>query len=359
MKTLVKILGINASHRKGWNTAYALDRALKGARMLGPWVETETIHLKDYHIKECVSCHWCFMEASDEKFCSQCSQKDDFKEIYPKLLEADGFVVACPVYWGTMTGKLKDFIDRTNPFCHGANTKFGGGLAGKTGGVISVAYDIHGGAELTINHIHAWMLGQDMIVVGNGCHHPHGAYIGGIATSQSASGEASRETVKSDRFGMRSIYGLGKRVSEVSLITKLGQKAAEKILKDHAFEPADSSEKQKRVHLDWDSYYSEQIHFPREHVAVPGRPGTSEEGFEKFLEVMSARSAEDKRKGLTYGRGIVDPEATKRIWMKERGLLLMGDTDLYWQCPEFYERYRKSDRKPNFAKGIEDPESDE
>jgi hypothetical protein len=73
---------------------------------------------------------------------------------------------------------------------------------------------------------------------------------------------------------------------------------------------------------------------------------------------MSARSAEDKQKGLTYGRGIPDPEATKKIWLKERGLLLMSDTDLYFQCPEFYEKYRKPERESDFTEtGAGDPKT--
>jgi multimeric flavodoxin WrbA len=333
----IKILGINASHRKHWNTAFALDRALHAAEMLGSWVETEAIDLKDYQIKECVSCHWCFMEAKEDKLCIL---NDNFNRIYPKLLGADGILVASPVYWGSMTAKMKNFIDRTNPFCHGANTKFGGGLAGKVGGVISVCYDVHGGAELTINHIHAWMIGQDMIVVGSGCQHPHGTYIGGIATSQNVTADVSRESIKSDVFGMRSIYGVGKRVAEVALVAKLGWRAAEEAMKKSPPEISPDREREK-VDLNWDLYYTEQVHFPREHVAVGGRPGTSRVGFEKFLEAMSTRTTKEKKKGLTYGRGIVDPEETRRAWLRDRKLVLMSDTELYHQCPEFYDRYRK------------------
>jgi multimeric flavodoxin WrbA len=318
-----------------------LDRALQAAEMLGSWVQTEAIDLKDYRFNECVSCHWCFMEAKDDKLCTL---NDDFNKIYPKLMEADGILVASPVYWGTMTAKMKNFIDRTNPFCHGANTKFGGGLSGKAGGVISVCYDVHGGAELTINHIHAWMLGQDMIVVGSGCQHPHGAYIGGIATSQNMTADVSRESVKGDAFGMRSIYGVGKRVAEIALVAKLGWRAAKETMRKHLPDISPGS-RQEKVNLNWNLYYSEQVHFPREHVAVGGQPGTSRVGFEKFLEAMSTQTAEKKRKGLTYGRGIVDPEETRRTWLRDRKLILMSDTELYRQCPEFYERYRKSKKR--------------
>jgi len=337
----VKILGINGSHRKNWNTAFALDRALTAAKMLGTWVEEERIDLKDYEIKECASCHWCFMEARDGKLCAH---NDDFGSLYPKLMEADGILVASPVYWGTMTARLKNFIDRTNPFCHGANSKFGGGLAGKVGGVISVCYDVHGGAELTINHIHAWMLGQDMVVVGSGCQHPHGTYIGGIATSQNVTADVSRESIRGDTFGMRSIYGIGKRVAEAALMMKLGREAIEEVAAQSTAEDIRSGEKED-LNLDWDLYYSEQVHFPREHVAVPGRPGTSKKGFEKFLEMRKACSLKERVKGLTYGRGIVDPEETRKAWIDVRKLKLLTDSELYRHCPEFYKRYSKSGRK--------------
>jgi len=50
----VKVLAINGSPRKKWNTATLLEKALEGAASLG--AETELVHLYDLDYKGCTSC---------------------------------------------------------------------------------------------------------------------------------------------------------------------------------------------------------------------------------------------------------------------------------------------------------------
>lgn len=50
----MKLLALNGSPRKTWNTAALLNRALEGAASQG--AETELIHLYDLSYKGCVSC---------------------------------------------------------------------------------------------------------------------------------------------------------------------------------------------------------------------------------------------------------------------------------------------------------------
>lgn len=341
MTETVKILGISASHRKRWNTDYALGQALHAAGQLGPWVRTESIRLADYQINPCSGCHLCFMEGRDGRWCPP--WRDGMAEIYPKLIEADAILVATPVYWQSSSAKLRDFIDRTNPFCTGANTPFSGGLSGKVGGVIAVAFDTHGGTELAVSHVQAWMLAIDMVVVGTGLHHPKGAYVGGMASTQLGTPSAGPDSIKFDRYGMRSIYGIGRRVAETALFQVLGRQAAEeRFAADTAGDagsgpypkPADEDE---ALHIDWDRYYEHGIHFPREHVAVPGILGTSGTAFAKFVEVMTQRT--NQRTGTTYGRGLRDPEAFRQAWLEGKKLRLLSDQELYALCPDYYRPY--------------------
>jgi multimeric flavodoxin WrbA len=41
-----------------------------------------------------------------------CAIQDDMQALYPKLKEADGVVIASPVYWFNLSAQTKIFIDR-------------------------------------------------------------------------------------------------------------------------------------------------------------------------------------------------------------------------------------------------------
>ena len=53
----MKIIALNGSPRKNWNTALLLENALKGAKDAG--AETEMVHLYDINFKGCISCFLC------------------------------------------------------------------------------------------------------------------------------------------------------------------------------------------------------------------------------------------------------------------------------------------------------------
>jgi len=42
-----------------------------------------------------------------------CAQKSDMQDIYPKLLKADGLIFASPVYFYSISGIAKNFLDRS------------------------------------------------------------------------------------------------------------------------------------------------------------------------------------------------------------------------------------------------------
>ena len=56
----MKLLAINGSPRKKWNTAMLLEHALNGAASKG--ATTELIHLYDLDFKGCTSCFACKAE---------------------------------------------------------------------------------------------------------------------------------------------------------------------------------------------------------------------------------------------------------------------------------------------------------
>ena len=103
----MKIVGICGSMRvTGSNSEWMVRTVLDTAKELG--AETELILLREYNIKHCEGCDVC------RKIQKGCKLKDDMQKIYPKLKEADAFVIGTPNYFKNVSGLMKDFIDRTN-----------------------------------------------------------------------------------------------------------------------------------------------------------------------------------------------------------------------------------------------------
>ncbi|MBV7276179.1 flavodoxin family protein [Clostridium sp. PL3] len=105
----MKILALNGSPRgKNGNTEVILKPFLKGC--MGAGAEVETIYLKDKDINHCLGCFTCWTTTP-----GKCVHKDDMKELLNKILEADVMVYATPLYYYTVTGIMKDFMDRMLP----------------------------------------------------------------------------------------------------------------------------------------------------------------------------------------------------------------------------------------------------
>ena len=101
-----KVLVISASPRKGGNSDSLCERFISGAREAGH--DVEKISLRDKNIHYCLGCGAC-------NNTHRCVQKDDMAPVLDKLVEADVIVLATPVYFYSMDGQLKTFIDRTVP----------------------------------------------------------------------------------------------------------------------------------------------------------------------------------------------------------------------------------------------------
>ncbi len=91
----MKILGVSFSLRKGGNSETLLAEALKGAAQCG--AETELYSLRNKDIGPCRGCMSC-------KEAGVCALKDDMQEIYPRLEEAQGIILASPVYYYSISG---------------------------------------------------------------------------------------------------------------------------------------------------------------------------------------------------------------------------------------------------------------
>lgn len=101
-----KVLIVSASPRKAGNSDLLCDQFLKGALEAGH--QAEKIRLSDYKINYCQGCGSC-------NTTHKCFQKDDMKLLLDKMIAADVIVLSTPVYFYSMNGQLKTFIDRCVP----------------------------------------------------------------------------------------------------------------------------------------------------------------------------------------------------------------------------------------------------
>lgn len=104
----MKIMAINGSPRKDWNTATLLRKALEGAEALG--AKTEMVHLYDLHYQGCVSCFAC--KENGGKSYGRCVIKDALTPVYRRIEQADGLILGSPVYLGNVSGEMQSFMER-------------------------------------------------------------------------------------------------------------------------------------------------------------------------------------------------------------------------------------------------------
>ena len=99
----MKVLLLNGSPRPKGNTAAALEEMVKIFHQEG--IETEIVQVGNQDIRGCVCCYHC-------KQNGKCVFDDLVNETAPKLQEADGLVIASPVYYAMGNGTLVSFVQR-------------------------------------------------------------------------------------------------------------------------------------------------------------------------------------------------------------------------------------------------------
>lgn len=99
----MKVLMINGSPRLNGNTSIALDEMKKVFEEEG--VEVEIAQVGNKNVRGCIACNKC---AETEK----CVFDDVVNELAPKFEEADGLVIASPVYYASANATLIATLDR-------------------------------------------------------------------------------------------------------------------------------------------------------------------------------------------------------------------------------------------------------
>ncbi len=100
---MAKVLIINGSPRVGGNTSIALNEMVKIFEAEG--VEAEVVQIGNKDIRGCIACGSCHEKG-------KCVFDDVVNELAPKFEEANGLVVASPVYYASANATLIACLDR-------------------------------------------------------------------------------------------------------------------------------------------------------------------------------------------------------------------------------------------------------
>ena len=99
----MKVLLLNGSPRKSGNTSAALGEMVKVFSENG--VETEVVQVGQKDVRGCIACYSCHESG-------KCVFNDIVNEIASKFEEADGIVVASPVYYASANATLVACLQR-------------------------------------------------------------------------------------------------------------------------------------------------------------------------------------------------------------------------------------------------------
>jgi multimeric flavodoxin WrbA len=177
----MKVVGIVGSPRAGGNTETLTRIALEEVQKEG--LETELISLADKKIEPCDGCRRCSKTG-------KCHIEDDFESVFAKMKEADGIILATPVYYGAATPQMASLISRF----YAARGK---PLKNKVGGPIVVAR--RAGHNFTFAQLMFFFMISEMIVPGS-------------TYWNVAFGRSKREVLK-DKEGIRTIRNFGRNVA--------------------------------------------------------------------------------------------------------------------------------------------------
>ena len=180
----MKVLGIVGSPRKNGNSEMLAAHSLRAVAEEG--LETEIIPLGGLDIRPCNACMVCSKE-------ERCPIEDDLFPIYLRMKEAEGIILATPVYFGSATGLAKAFMERAGYIGRHNGNPF----SGKVGGGLVVAR--RAGHNFTLAELTFWFQILGMVVPGS--------------TYWNIAFGRGKGQVPADEEGMNTAWNFGKNVA--------------------------------------------------------------------------------------------------------------------------------------------------
>jgi len=98
-----RILIVQGGGRPKGNTAQLVSAFTQGTESAGHTVEVVSLLKKE--VKGCLGCNAC-------RYGKPCVQKDAFNDLVPMIKAADCIVFASPLYFWTISARIKAFIER-------------------------------------------------------------------------------------------------------------------------------------------------------------------------------------------------------------------------------------------------------
>lgn len=105
---MTKILVINGSYRDDGITDQTVEAMVQAVQAAG--AEVETVRLREYAIEFCLNCRECTQQPGDAP--GECVQHDGMQELVNKIERADGYILASPTNFGSVTAIFKRFMER-------------------------------------------------------------------------------------------------------------------------------------------------------------------------------------------------------------------------------------------------------
>ncbi|MBP1929118.1 multimeric flavodoxin WrbA [Methanolinea mesophila] len=172
-----KVLLLCGSPRPKGNTAQVTEECARVIRDQG--LDAEIFSLAGKKVESCTACYRCREEGN-------CVLEDCVPELIEKLRDADGFIVASPVYFGTARGDVMAALQRIG-LVSMSNERF---LSWMVGGPIAVAR--RGGHTATVQEMLMFFLINEMIVPGSN----YWNMVFGFAPGEVWNDEEGMETVR-------------------------------------------------------------------------------------------------------------------------------------------------------------------
>ncbi len=205
MSKKIKILGISSSYTKGV-TDYALGLSLEAAAEVHEDIVTDVMKLRDYDIKPCNGCNYCLRNPG------KCIHEDDTAAMLTKFFDADGYILASPVYSYNPTPSMLLLFNKMR-----AMREKVPGLFGKPASALAVGGSRAGGQELTINCMINLCLARNIFVVGGSSANFN--YTGGKMWTQNRGLKGARE----DEVGITSMQDIGRCLGKAAILLEHGR----------------------------------------------------------------------------------------------------------------------------------------
>jgi multimeric flavodoxin WrbA len=183
-----KVLIVMASPRARGNSTMLAEEAARGAADAG--AEVRPVHLAKMTFGPCLACEACRKPGAEG-----CVRDDDLKALNADIKAADALLIATPVYWFTMSGQAKLFMDRLYVFGAGKYRE----LKGKRVGIILASGDTDFRGSGAVNAMRAF---EDAF-----------AYLGAPIVGRIHSGGGQAGAVKKNKALMKEAYDLGRSLA--------------------------------------------------------------------------------------------------------------------------------------------------